>query len=851
MTTTFFRAIKKIGSIGRNPSKIIENYKLLLDWAVGYSEHNLSLIEEVLSISLSVMPKTHGIIILETDPDQWHDNEYTGSFLHISAMWPKSDSYLFPAWILKSHTRAASVLTDAPLIDDASADDFFIQQNAHGDHPRRSYYRHPADKKLSIDDGLFDMYNKIASLNRINGVTKIKIKPVVTSIFTPINLASRGKGILCFYSCEKREYDADFYAKNIQIMALLRQAFNFTLPGISFRLISAINQILTDEAGADINEENLQRALDDIPQMIADFLCCRDVVIKFNKMSDLRKNVYSTPDDLKADFISFIDACLMEGGGKLEMNPVGTMQQAPPLSDLSFSRLAEPILLNGRPLAVIACQGRQGAPYVLTGWERDLLAIIGSHIARAWSEVQAKRRLGKEKDAWRQAVSIIAAANARGYRALGRGNPELDWILRQLLVVIEGVIGSDKGRCWLSVRLLDSDERFLRYEVFLGKAWERLPQLKRQTYSTSPNAAGKLCLGAWAVQKQQYWHSKNVNIQGELPDSVSIDDAGDEQFIVIPIMAGSDGGKPKCLGVIDIHMPQSCAVPDHFRELATVIGHQMGLFIQMTTKVKSIVDDWQAVKIKYREADEYRRLNIEVMQNLHHQVDSPMVLAMREMDRMLDHFRTRISEFNQLRAIRAFVRRSWQASSSADIMRTITTGRSVGKMFDLKPMTATNISMLLQDVAEDFRHVIDAGKRIKIEVNDSGYAGRDLSIFQYNEKMLNQVIGNLMDNAAKYSFEGSAILISGGLTKNNSFYISIRNRGLPIRSAEIQKMKERGYRSETAQYFAEGTGIGLWLVDQIMQRFGGVFEIIPANNDKEYHTFRVIFTAKRADWREK
>jgi signal transduction histidine kinase len=82
------------------------------------------------------------------------------------------------------------------------------------------------------------------------------------------------------------------------------------------------------------------------------------------------------------------------------------------------------------------------------------------------------------------------------------------------------------------------------------------------------------------------------------------------------------------------------------------------------------------------------------------------------------------------------------------------------------------------------------------------------------------------------------VRLSGGLThKGESFYISVANQGYPLR--EPKRLAVRGYRGDEAQG-SEGSGIGLWIVKNIMLAHKGSLEIIPTTS-QGVNDFRLVF----------
>ena len=86
---------------------------------------------------------------------------------------------------------------------------------------------------------------------------------------------------------------------------------------------------------------------------------------------------------------------------------------------------------------------------------------------------------------------------------------------------------------------------------------------------------------------------------------------------------------------------------------------------------------------------------------------------------------------------------------------------------------------------------------------------------------ITQVLTNLMENASKYSADGSDIII-GALAEENMVKVSIRDRGCGIPEWEIKKIFDPFYRingPDTDQI--RGTGLGLTIARAIIEMHGG------------------------------
>ena len=89
-----------------------------------------------------------------------------------------------------------------------------------------------------------------------------------------------------------------------------------------------------------------------------------------------------------------------------------------------------------------------------------------------------------------------------------------------------------------------------------------------------------------------------------------------------------------------------------------------------------------------------------------------------------------------------------------------------------------------------------------------------------DDRLMEQVISNLVDNACKYSGDTISINIST-YTKENKGYISIADDGPGISKEHIQRIFERFYRVDSSRETTRGTGLGLSIVKHIISKHGG------------------------------
>jgi len=86
---------------------------------------------------------------------------------------------------------------------------------------------------------------------------------------------------------------------------------------------------------------------------------------------------------------------------------------------------------------------------------------------------------------------------------------------------------------------------------------------------------------------------------------------------------------------------------------------------------------------------------------------------------------------------------------------------------------------------------------------------------------LEQVLGNLLENAVKYSPEGSDVTVTVD-DKGDSLLTAVCDRGIGIPADELGQVFERFHRGrQVSSTNYGGLGLGLYITKQIIERHGG------------------------------
>lgn len=99
-----------------------------------------------------------------------------------------------------------------------------------------------------------------------------------------------------------------------------------------------------------------------------------------------------------------------------------------------------------------------------------------------------------------------------------------------------------------------------------------------------------------------------------------------------------------------------------------------------------------------------------------------------------------------------------------------------------------------------------------------------------DEKQLSQLLVILIDNAIKYSEEGTCVVVSGERVEEGVEMV-VRDQGIGISKEDQKRIFERFYRVDKARSRAEGgTGLGLSIAHWIVQKHKGVIRVDSEEN---------------------
>ena len=134
-------------------------------------------------------------------------------------------------------------------------------------------------------------------------------------------------------------------------------------------------------------------------------------------------------------------------------------------------------------------------------------------------------------------------------------------------------------------------------------------------------------------------------------------------------------------------------------------------------------------------------------------------------------------------------------------------------------LSEINLRDFLEKVTRDWAKRLAAKNlRLDSQVPD------DFPVLRADDRRLEEVVHNLLDNAVNYSHPNSRILIQGRAA-DQEIVLSVSDQGVGIAPTDLPRIFERFYRADRARgRDLGGTGLGLSIVKHISQLHGGRVE---------------------------
>lgn len=145
----------------------------------------------------------------------------------------------------------------------------------------------------------------------------------------------------------------------------------------------------------------------------------------------------------------------------------------------------------------------------------------------------------------------------------------------------------------------------------------------------------------------------------------------------------------------------------------------------------------------------------------------------------------------------------------------------------------TNVMKVVRNVVRDYNHMAkDKQQTLRLE-------GPTQIMALIDEVYIKGVVENLIDNAIKYSKNGTRITVSVA-REQDSIYISVKDHGLGIKKRDYGKLFNKFSRLDNEfSANSEGSGLGLYWVKQVVSLHRGSIEVTSREGKGSVFTVRL------------
>jgi signal transduction histidine kinase len=271
--------------------------------------------------------------------------------------------------------------------------------------------------------------------------------------------------------------------------------------------------------------------------------------------------------------------------------------------------------------------------------------------------------------------------------------------------------------------------------------------------------------------------------------------------LVTPLLLGA-----RTIGMLSLSRERVDAFSEDEVELIALLGRLVATAVQN-------IRAYEAERRRVEELARLSQLRADFVSLVSHELRSPMAAVIGAARTLQDRWRMLTAE----------QRESFLALIGDETARL---AELVGDVLDTSRIEAGTFSYRFEEV--DLGRVVDEAietavlAQQEVPVVASGHGA--LPAIRGDRTRLRQVLGNLIENAVKYSPEGGEVRVSAAAT-NGEVRISVRDAGPGIPRDHQARIFEKFGRVDVPGASKPGTGLGLFIARSIAEAHGGSLDV--------------------------
>jgi signal transduction histidine kinase len=271
--------------------------------------------------------------------------------------------------------------------------------------------------------------------------------------------------------------------------------------------------------------------------------------------------------------------------------------------------------------------------------------------------------------------------------------------------------------------------------------------------------------------------------------------------LVAPLLLGA-----RTIGMLSLSRERPDAFSEDEIELVALLGRLVATAVQN-------IRAYEAERRRVEELARLSQLRADFVSLVSHELRSPMAAVIGAARTLQDRWRM----------LSAAQRESFLALIGDETSRL---AELVGDVLDTSRIEAGTFSYRFEevDLARVVDEAVEAAALAQQEVPVVASVVGRIPAIRGDRARLRQVLGNLIDNAVKYSPEGGEVRVSAAAA-NGAVRIAVRDAGPGIPRDQQARIFEKFGRAEVEGGLKPGTGLGLFIARSIAEAHGGSLNV--------------------------
>ncbi|HEY5787571.1 MAG TPA: ATP-binding protein, partial [Microlunatus sp.] len=414
---------------------------------------------------------------------------------------------------------------------------------------------------------------------------------------------------------------------------------------------------------------------------------------------------------------------------------------------------------------ILRCTRPAGLPDYFTHSDLSLLRPVAAQLARHWATWLNRRALSEENRSWWALASGITEFNkvlADALRGAESTTADQPTVAEAALRVASTVVPAASGAAVFSAA----------------------PAGKRKSPSLVVTAQSGLS-DHLRTRHDQATRAYGSGVQRI--SSGSTDATGAERWMVsTPIRVGNQAYGTLTAEGIGAEPPANSA------QVYEILSDQLGLYRHLERTMSQL-------KAAQRELNANLNAQAEVMEDLKHQLVSPLRAATDRTDLVIRQGQFDRRTQRELAAARGLCRKASRVAMSAGVFAALSKGERPTARSEL--LGAGDLQRMLVAGADDCRILSNPEMRRSFEVDRASLSGIGRTLVHADSSFLQQCVGNLLDNADKYSYPETEVrvAVAAPIGADRHLRITVTSTGLPLLVEDRIRCLERSWRGSAAR----------------------------------------------------